>query len=438
MNENSLSESSQNAGSPNGSEMENSGKQVIPQTANGTSGLPLLVKGKAALKLDQPPSRLRQLFRVLRFLPLILLFGATIGVIALYFQPPGLQKLMGILQLEPGGGTRTPIAIPANPRPVTKTPAEAAPPRTRQIVGLGKLLPEGDVRTVATPFGAADARIATLFVSEGEVVVKGATLAALDNEQNIIASIENAKAAVAAREATLNQVRSSVQASQDETRAALQRAQSALQNSQGELDRAQALFDRGFTTRAVLDQKLSVRDQAQGDVERLSATLRRYVTNSIEEQPDVIVAARNVDATSGWLNRAKSDLSKSQVYAPIDGTILKIFVHPGERPGNNGILEIGNIDQMTADIEVYQTEIGAVTMGAKVELSAEALSQSLTGTVTKIGLEVGTQSLVGSSPAANTDARVVVVTATLDEPSSQAAKRFTNLQVLARISVQSQ
>ncbi|PCJ84361.1 MAG: ABC transporter permease [Hyphomicrobiales bacterium] len=428
---------------PSNSVGNNSGQNHQNGQSDGAAApdadLPLIVTNKTTPNLDnKPPSLLRRIFRVLRFLPLVLIFGATVGVVALYFQPPGLQKLMGFLQLEPGGGTTSPIAVPANPRPAPDMVVEAPKPEIRQIVGLGKLLPEGDVRTVAPPFGAGDARIATLFVKEGSKVAQGDTLAGLDNEQNIVAIIENAKAIVAAREATLNQVRSSVQASQNEARAALQRAKSALQNFQSELDRAQALFDRGFTTRAVLDQKQSARDQAQGDVERLTATLSRYVTNSINEQPDVIVAARNVDAAVSDLKRAKSDLSKSLVYAPISGTILKIHVHPGERPGSKGILDIGNIDKMTADIEVYQTEIGAVVLGASVELTAEALSRPLKGIVTKIGLEVGTQTLVGSSPAANTDARVVTVTATLDKASSEAAKRFTNLQVLARIEVTSE
>ncbi len=87
---------------------------------------------------------------------------------------------------------------------------------------------------------------------------------------------------------------------------------------------------------------------------------------------------------------------------------------------------------MTAEVEVYQTDIGKVAIGDAVEITADALAAPLTGTVTKIGLEVGRQTLIDSNPAANTDARVVKVTVTLDEKSSVLASRFTNLQVLAR------
>jgi len=71
-------------------------------------------------------------------------------------------------------------------------------------------------------------------------------------KQTSRAAIENAEANVASRKAILNQIRSSVLASQDETRALLQRVKSALQNLQIEFERADKLFERGFTTRSIL------------------------------------------------------------------------------------------------------------------------------------------------------------------------------------------
>jgi HlyD family secretion protein len=374
---------------------------------------------------------IRRVISKLRFLPFIMLFAISVGVVALYFQPPGLKLVMRILQLEPGGGTSNPIAVPANLQPES-IPRENT---IRKIIGLGKLLPKGDIRTVATPFGAGDARIATLFVEEGDEVNKGQQLASLDNQETILAAIENAKASVAARQASLAQIRNSVRASQQETAASLKRATSALENAQVEFERASSLFDRGYTTRSTLDQKRSIRDQAQGEADRLTATRARFAAGSIDEQSDVVVAARNVDAALSELRRAESDLSKARVAAPISGTILDIFVRPGERPSQQGILKIGNISNMTAEVEIYQTEIAEVRLAAPVEMTADALATPLRGTVSKIGLEVGTQTLVDSSPAANTDARVVKVTIKLDDASSKAARRFTNLQVLARIGV---
>ncbi len=68
----------------------------------------------------------------------------TGGVIGLYFQPPGVRKVMGWLALSPGGGTSNPIAIPAPPRN-----PDAGKPAPRAVLGLGKLMPEGEVITIA-------------------------------------------------------------------------------------------------------------------------------------------------------------------------------------------------------------------------------------------------------------------------------------------------
>ena len=57
---------------------------------------------------------------------------------------------------------------------------------------------------------------------------------------------------------------------------------------------------------------------------------------------------------------------------------------------------------------------------------------------TYIGLTVGRQGLISSDSAANTDARVIRVSVALDEPSTQIAARFTNLEVIARIDTTAQ
>jgi HlyD family secretion protein len=123
------------------------------------------------------------------------------------------------------------------------------------------------------------------------------------------------------------------------------------------------------------------------------------------------------------------------VRAPAAGTVLTIHVRPGEKPGNKGVLNLGDLTNMTAELEVYQTQIGQVAVGDPVRPTADALPRPLAGAVTRIGLEVGRQTLTDASPAANTDARVVKVYVRLDPESSQVAQRYTNLQVIGRITV---
>jgi HlyD family secretion protein len=291
---------------------------------------------------------------------------------------------------------------------------------------------------VAPPFGAGDARIAQLNAREGDHVEEGTVLAVLDSERPFQAAVESARALVAAREAALAQVKGSVEASREEARASLARAETALQSAAREFERVETLRQRGYAAEQAYDQRRTARDEAARDVERFRATLSRYGSGDANTQADVLVAARNVDAAKADLARALADLEKAVVRAPMTGTVLTIHVRPGEKPGSLGIVNIGNLDRMTAEVEIYQTQIGRVDVGDPVEITAEALARPLKGTVTRIGLEVGRQSLVDANPAANTDARVVKVTVTLDPDSSRLAQRFTNLQVTARIAARSE
>jgi HlyD family secretion protein len=410
------------------------GSMTGPATDRKGETLPLLIVPREAGAVAViPPSPIRRFFRVARFVPLLMALVMTGGFIGLYFQPPGLQKLMAFLNLQPGGGTSTPIAVPVG----TGARSGAAPTVPRFVAGLGKLLPEGEVVTVAPPFGAGDARLASLKVNEGDRVEKGAVLAVLDNEQQFLAAAESARATIASREASLAQVKAAITASRDEARAALSRAEASAQNAAREFERSDELRRRGFAADQTYEQRRTARDEAQREVERLKATLSRY-SGEIDAQPDVVVAARSVDAAKADLARAMADMDKAYVRAPLASTVLTINARPGEKPSSQGIMNLGDIEHMKVDVEVYQSLIGRVAVGDPVEVIAEALSRPLKGHVTRIGLEVGRQTLMDANPAANTDARVIKVNVALDAESARLASRFTNLQVTARIMARSE
>ncbi|MBM3524198.1 MAG: HlyD family efflux transporter periplasmic adaptor subunit, partial [Alphaproteobacteria bacterium] len=195
------------------------------------------------------------------------------------------------------------------------------------------------------------------------------------------------------------------------------------------------LHARGVSTGAALEQRRTARDEAMREAEKAAATLSRWESVEPLRQPDAVVAQRNLDAARADVVRAERDLDRAHVRAPVDATVLTIHARVGEKPSTRGIMNLGNIDRMTIEIEVYQSRIGAVAVGDAIEATAEALTAPLKGKVTRIGLEVGRQVLTDPSPAANTDARVVKVHAELDAASSALARRFTNLQVVARIAV---
>ncbi len=378
---------------------------------------------------DVGPAAVRPLRRLV-VIPIFVLVFMAGGVTGLYFQPSGLQAAFRTFGLEPGGGTDTPLAVAIEQVTARE---EVAVVSGGDVVALGRVIPRGDVVTLATPFGAGDARIAELRVEIGDVVSAGDVLAVLDSEPQLARAVATARANLAVSQAALEQSRETVRASRLEAEASLSRAEATEAAASAELDRTTALLERGVATRSVLDQAVARAQEAVRDVERAQATLSRYEPNGGGIQADIALAEANVTAAEAALAQAEQDLETAFVRAPGPATVLDIHVRAGERPDSEGILVLGDTTQMSVEAEVYQTLIGRVAVGDPATITANAFDGALSGTVTAIGLEIGRQSITSDDPAANTDARVVDVVVTLDPESSAAAARFTNLQVVTRI-----
>jgi len=392
--------------------------------------LPLIVNSNTP---ELPKTRRTRKVPRLVVLPLIFLILFTGAVVGIYVQPPSLKLFMELTGFVPGGGSKTPIAVPPPQLAPAEKPVQG---KIRSVVALGKLVPDGDVVTVAMPYGAGDARIEEIHVNIGQRVVRGTILAVLDNSGSLQSGVETARANVELKKAALDQARSSITASLKEARAALARIKAETQVAANNLERERKLFERGLSNQSSYDDAtLKVRETKQ-DVEKAKATLSRYESKDINDQPDVRVAARNLDAVRAELNRARQDLARGTVVTPVSGTVLDIHVRPGEKPGNSGIVDIGNTDRMTAELEVYQSDIARVRVGLLVELTSDALEAPLVGLVSEIGYTVGKQTQFNTDPAANTDARVIEVTVQLDDASSTLAARLTFLEVVARIAVE--
>lgn len=420
------------AQTPTNSPDSSNAEPIKGDLLNPDTDLPLLVVDREQAQMEASPGVFRRIFNVVRFVPLIMVLVAFGGVVGLYFQPPGLQKVMSILALQPGGGTSSPIAVPITEDATAKEATGAALPSV--VVGLGTLLPQGDVITVATPSGAGDARLESVGVRIGDRVVTGDIIARLDNEGRLLAAVNAARSNVRLREADLERTRVNVRTSKDEARAALESAEAAALSARQELQRAEKLLEQKITSAAAVDGLIARASQADRAVEQAQARLSRY-SGSIDAQSEVQVALRTLELATADLSTAEQNLNQALIKAPIDGTILDIHSHAGEKPAAAGIVTIANIDQMIAELEIYQSQISRIDVGNTVSLTADALPTSLSGTVSRIGLEVKKQSVTDTDPAANTDARVVEVIVTLDADSSSAASRFTNLQIRATIDV---
>ncbi|HXQ23382.1 MAG TPA: HlyD family efflux transporter periplasmic adaptor subunit [Candidatus Acidoferrales bacterium] len=138
-------------------------------------------------------------------------------------------------------------------------------------------------------------------------------------------------------------------------------------------------------------------------------------------------AQTQADVAHAELARTQAELDASNVRAPAEGRVLTIHTHTGERIGADGVLDLGNTTQMEVVAEVYETDIAAVRVGQAATVTAAAVAEPLTGTVERIGLTIGKQSIFEIDPAADTDARVVEVHIRLHAGDRVAT--LTNLQV---------
>jgi len=128
------------------------------------------------------------------------------------------------------------------------------------------------------------------------------------------------------------------------------------------------------------------------------------------------------------------DLADSELRAPLSGTVLKVHSRVGERPGADGVLELGAGDQMEAVAEVYESDINRVKLGQTVKLVSEngGFSGSLQARVIRISPQVRQRAVLSTDPTGDADARVVEVRLALDSADASKVRDLAGLKVIAR------
>jgi len=153
---------------------------------------------------------------------------------------------------------------------------------------------------------------------------------------------------------------------------------------------------------------------------------------------DVTVAQAELDYARSQLNRARVDLEDFYVRVPVAGQILRINTRVGERVNpDQGIVDLGQTDQMVVIAEVYETDVPKLSVGQRATITSEngGFSDVLEGTVESIGLQIRKTDVLNSDPAADTNARVVEVKIKLDPESSEQVAGLTYMQVRVKIQV---
>jgi HlyD family secretion protein len=307
-------------------------------------------------------------------------------------------------------------------------PVVTAAPVALNVHSLGYLEPKSEVIRLAAPSTMEQTRVERLLVAEGDSVRSGDVLAVLDNYQRRSAAVAEAEARVAVEQAKLEQIKAGAKPGDlAAQKAMVSRANSVLNESLIDLKRSERLVSRNAAPAAELDDaKLKV-ESAREDLKHAESTLESL---SEVRTVDVNQQERQITAAEASLAMARAELAMTEVRAPIDGRILKICVRPGERIGDDGILEIGDTSEMFAVAEVYEADLPRVRLGqpAAVKLFTGA-GEELQGEVAEIGMVVGKKDVLANDPVADTDARVVEVRVRLKPEDARTVERLSNARV---------
>jgi HlyD family secretion protein len=134
---------------------------------------------------------------------------------------------------------------------------------------------------------------------------------------------------------------------------------------------------------------------------------------------------------------AQAQWDRTVLRAPIDGTVLKIFLRPGETLGPAPIMQLADRRQMVALAEVYEADVKRIQLGQKAKIMSRAFprphdEQGLTGTVSRIGKTIVRPELRSLDPLAQADRHVIEVRVDLDDQGDKVAADFIHLQVEVR------
>ena len=272
------------------------------------------------------------------------------------------------------------------PAPAAKPAAAlpAAPARNEAVAALGRLEPRGDVRKLAAPISGIGGSpvITALLVQEGDSVREGQLLARFDTRPGLLADQRRLTTRIA-------------------------NLQRRLVFQTRDIARYRELSRTGVYPRGELDGRETRLLELQGLLADAQAELARV----------------------------NAELALTELRAPIDGTVLRIRTRQGERPGNDGVLELGASNRMEALLEVYESDINRVRIGQSVDLTSEngGFTGTLRGQVVRISPQVRQRQVLSTDPTGDADARIVEVRVALDPIDIQRVRDLTGLKVIARL-----
>jgi HlyD family secretion protein len=284
----------------------------------------------------------------------------------------------GWLAMRRGGGDGTIAEV----SPVSRTPLLQS-----FVTASGEI-----VATRYADIGSASmGRLVSLSVREGDKVRAGQLLARIDPVQ-AASSADAAAAGLTALESEAEGAATQIKASEADLAAAESRAAEA----ERQLKRARELRGSGLIAQ-------SEHDAAQANFETTTAQARAAEAAIRRIEQMQAAAERRVAQGRADLARARDQLSKTDITAPIDGVVTRLEVEEGEmvvigvqnQPGTI-LMTISDLSSINAEVKVAEADVLRLALGNPATATLEALpGHKFDGKVVEIGAsalpQIGTQ-----------------------------------------------
>ena len=231
----------------------------------------------------------------------------------------------------------------------------------------GKIQPEAELKITSDVSG----EVVEMYVKEGEQVKKGTLLCRIKAD-----IYESAFARV---DATVNSSKANLKT----TIAQLAQAQANLTNSESLFNRNKKLFEQYAISQQDFEASKAAYEASKANVDGLLESIK--------------AADYNVKSVEASLKEASSNLDKTYIYAPVDGTVSKLNVEKGERvvgvQGLQGteILRLANLNEMEASVEVNENDIIRIHKNDTAIVEVDAyLGKKFKGIVTEVANSANT------------------------------------------------
>ncbi len=264
----------------------------------------------------------------------------------------------------------------------------------------GRIQPEKEVKISSDVSG----EIMELYVKEGDSVFVGKLLAKIDPEL-YLSSLDRS-------EASLNNTKANLAS----TRARLLQAQAKFNEIENAFKRNQKMHAQQLISEAEFESAKSAFENAKAEVEA--------------GKQNIIAAEFSVKSFNAALSEAKKNLSRTNIYSPVNGIVSKLSVEKGERVvgtsqmAGTEMMRIANLNQMQVNVDVNENDIVKVGIGDTVKIDVDAYpGRKFTGLVREVANSATTNAATTSDQVTNFIVKISILNSSYADLKAQFGKR---------------